>query len=405
MSNFLEVSSLIDVIEQSRQRGLDVLQLLDTPAEERFDRFTRLAQTAFNVPISTVTLIDRDRAYFKSCVGLDMVEAPRETTFCARAVLLDAPLIVEDATTDPAFRDLPGVVGEPHIRFYAGFPLRDSHGTAVGTFCLYDRRTRTLSDREYALMSELTGWVEGELQSSSEMGRARVVQRSLLPRVAPIVDGYEAAATCLAAGVVAGDFFDHQQIGSQHAFSVADVMGKGTGAAILMATARAVLRSENRAFASGRFTTLGAALTEVNTILLDDLAASSAFVTGFFGWAEPQTGRIRYVDAGHGLTLLLRADGSLEHLATTDLPLGITDSWQWTEKYVDLAPGDVLLCFSDGLFDLLGGTPDVFEVIADLARRHERPGELMEAVGAIASKTVPMDDVTVLAIRRSPVPG
>jgi serine phosphatase RsbU (regulator of sigma subunit) len=181
-------------------------------------------------------------------------------------------------------------------------------------------------------------------------------------------------------------------------------MGKGTGAAILMATARAVVRSENRAFAEGRFgtdATLGTVLTQVNTILLDDLAASSAFVTGFFGWADPETGVVRYVDAGHGLSLVVRADGTHEHLPTSDLPLGITDAWKWTQQEVHLDAGDLLVCFSDGLFDLLGGTPEALEVIADLARRHRCPADVVAAVRAMTVEDVPVDDVTVLAIRRS----
>jgi sigma-B regulation protein RsbU (phosphoserine phosphatase) len=397
---------VVEQAEQERRRALDALQVLDAPREERFDRFTRLAGTAFDVPISTITLIDRDRAYFTSCLGLDVVEAPRDHTFCARTVVLDEPVIVEDATLDPLFRDLPGVRGEPHIRFYAGFPVHDAHGTAIGTFCLYDYRPRTLDDRELKIMAELTGWVEAELQSTGEMDRARQVQQSLLPRVAPDIPGYETSAMCLPAGAVAGDFFDHQQIGDQHSFAIADVMGKGTGAAILMATTRAVVRSENRALASGRFgesPALGDAMSEVNTILMADLSASAAFVTGFFGWAEPCTGVVRYVDAGHGLTLVVRADGSHEHLATTDLPLGITDDWRWSEREVVLSPGDLLLCFSDGLFDLLGGTPDVLDVIADLGRAHPRPSDLVSAVRRLAARTLPLDDVTVLAIRRSPV--
>jgi serine phosphatase RsbU (regulator of sigma subunit) len=394
----------LDAAEQLRRRGLDALQILDTPPEERFDRFTRLACTAFDVPISTVTLIDRDRAYFKSCMGMDAVEAPRDATFCARTVLLDAPLVVEDASVDELFRHLPAVADEPHIRFYAGFPLHDSLGTPVGTFCLFDRRRRSLTRQEHALMSELATWVETELTRSDEMNRARQVQRSLLPRSAPDVDGYESSALCIPAGIVAGDFFDHQDIGGLHTFTVADVMGKGTGAAILMATTRAVVRSENRAFAEGRFgpdATLGTVLTQVNTILLEDLAASSAFVTGFFGWADPVTGVVRYVDAGHGLSVVVRADGSHEHLPTSDLPLGITDAWKWTQREIRLDVGDLLVCFSDGLFDLLGGTPEALDVVADLARLHRCPSDVVSAVRSLTSEVAPVDDVTVVAIRRS----
>jgi serine phosphatase RsbU (regulator of sigma subunit) len=393
-----------EVIEQTRQRAVDALEAVDTPAEERFDRITRLACQVFDVPISTVTLIDRDRAFFKSCAGLDIVEAPRDTTFCGRTVELNEVVVVQDASADEYYRRLPGVAGEPHIRFYAGIPIRDAYGSAVGTFCLYDTRVRDLDEHGLRVLSELAAWAQQELLDSTEMDRARVVQRALLPRVAPSIPGYETSAICVPASVVAGDFYDHQDLDGLHTFTVADVMGKGAAAAILMATVRAVIRSESRAYATGRLgpdADLGDLMTEVNTILMADLAGSSSFVTGFFGCADPASGSLRYVDAGHGMTIVVRADGSHEHLATTDLPLGVSTDWRWTERSLDLRPGDQLLCFSDGLFDLLGGTMESIAAIADLVHAHPRPDDLMRHIGRLASGTTPFDDVTALAVLRT----
>jgi sigma-B regulation protein RsbU (phosphoserine phosphatase) len=397
------VTMTLGQAEMARRRSLDALGVLDTPSEERFDRITRLARLTFDVMLSTVTLIDRDRAWFKSCAGGDYVEAPREVTFCAQTVLADEPVVVVDATMDERFATLPAVAGEPGIRFYAGFPVHDAYGTAIGTLCLYDIRPRTLDDTGVAIMAELTSWVESELIASDETERARSVQQALLPRHAPDIPGYEAAAFCQAATSVAGDFFDHQRHGDGERVHVADVMGKGSGAAMIMASVRAVLRSENRALAAGRFGpdgTLGQVLTEVNSLLLEDMTSSGSFVTGFFGWADPVTGTIRYVDAGHGLSVVARADGTTEHLRTTDLPLGITDAWRWTEQSITLHPGDDLVCFSDGLLDLMGGTLDTIPAISRLVQDADGPREVISAIRSIAASGPLPDDITVIAIRR-----
>ncbi|MET0448919.1 MAG: GAF domain-containing SpoIIE family protein phosphatase, partial [Aeromicrobium sp.] len=322
---------------------------------------------------------------------------------CAQTVLIDAPVIVSDATLDDRFSTLPAVLGPPGIRFYAGFPIHDGHGTAIGTLCLYDIHPRDLDDTGLAIMAELTAWVESELIASDETERARSIQQSLLPRHAPDIPGYDASAFCQPATSVAGDFFDYQRHGDAHAFAVADVMGKGSGAAMIMASVRAVLRSENRALAAGRFGpggTLGQVLTEVNSLMLDDLSSTNSFVTGFFGWADPVTGTIRYVDAGHGLSIVMRADGTAEHLRTTDLPLGITDAWRWTEQQVTLHPGDDLVCFSDGLLDLMGGTLDAIPSIVQLIEDADGPRQVMDSVRRLAAAGPLPDDITVLAIRR-----
>ena len=151
--------------EALRLSALRRLRLLDTPDEERFDRITRVASTAFEVPIALVTLVDANRQWFKSCVGLSMRETPRSMSFCAHALLGDGPLVIPDATADERFRENPLVTSEPFIRFYAGQPLRTWEGLPMGTLCLLDRRPRTFGAADRALLQDIAGWAQDELNA------------------------------------------------------------------------------------------------------------------------------------------------------------------------------------------------------------------------------------------------
>ncbi|MGE1176850.1 sensor domain-containing diguanylate cyclase [Pseudomonas sp. BW7P1] len=153
------------VNEAARIQALHGLNLLDTAPEERFDRLTRLARRLFNVPIALVTLVDKERQWFKSCVGLDTTETPRSVSFCGHAILKDELLLVPDAREDERFHDNPLVTGEPKIRFYAGYPLTVPDGNKMGTLCLIDTKPRDLDDEERALLRDLAGMAEQELMA------------------------------------------------------------------------------------------------------------------------------------------------------------------------------------------------------------------------------------------------
>lgn len=126
---------VISADEGERPRLLHALDLLDSPPEPAFDRITRLLARVLDVPIALVSLVDEQRQWFKSRVGLDVSETPREYALCAHTILKASPLVVSDATQDPRFCDNPLVTGEPNIRFYAGVPIRSSAGLALGTLC------------------------------------------------------------------------------------------------------------------------------------------------------------------------------------------------------------------------------------------------------------------------------
>lgn len=149
--------------DEARLQALRELLVLDTPPQERFDRVVRFAAQEFDVPIALISLLDRDRQWFKSRIGVNVCETGRDISFCGHAILSTTPLLVEDARQDPRFFDNPLVTGDPHIRFYAGSPLVLPSGHAVGTLCIIDDRPRALDRVDLAILNTLRDLVVGEL--------------------------------------------------------------------------------------------------------------------------------------------------------------------------------------------------------------------------------------------------
>lgn len=165
--------------EVERQQSLDRLDILDTPAEERFDRITRLARRLFKVPTVLISLVDRDRQWFKSAQGLEASETSRSVSFCGHAILGDSTLVVPDARRDERFADNPLVLSGPGIRFYAGEPIRAADGQTVGTLCLLDDRPRRLSAEAREELRDLAALVESELRMQA-LSESEVALRSRL---------------------------------------------------------------------------------------------------------------------------------------------------------------------------------------------------------------------------------
>jgi diguanylate cyclase (GGDEF)-like protein len=148
--------------EPERLLKLNALNIVYSPAEERFDRITRLARKIFDVPIALVSLVTEKCQWFKSAQGLGVNETPREISFCGHAILRDDALVVPDTLEDPDFADNPLVTGEPYIRFYAGQPLIYD-GSPMGTLCIIDRRPRSMSAADLETLRSLAAWAENEL--------------------------------------------------------------------------------------------------------------------------------------------------------------------------------------------------------------------------------------------------
>ena len=146
--------------DAKRLLTLHAAQILDTKPEEVFDRITRLASRLLNVPIALISLVDLNRQWFKSKVGLDATQTPRNVSFCGHALLHDQPFIINDAHADPRFSDNPLVTGPPYIRFYGGVPLLSIERHAIGTLCVIDHVPRVLDEQELATLVDLARMAE-----------------------------------------------------------------------------------------------------------------------------------------------------------------------------------------------------------------------------------------------------
>lgn len=154
--------------EGARIQSLRDLGILDTPADERFDRYTRIAAALFKVPTALISFVDTDRQWFKSKYGFDAEETPRDQAFCAHAILGPDAFQVTDARVHPEFADNPLVSGPPYLRFYAGVPLTVHRQARVGTLCLIDYFPRELDAKEIALLNDLARLVEKELEEFTD---------------------------------------------------------------------------------------------------------------------------------------------------------------------------------------------------------------------------------------------
>lgn len=234
---------MIDTSEAAETARLNALyryDVLDTPQEESFDRITRLAASVMQTPIVLVSLIDRDRQWFKARQGLDATETARDISFCTHAIQNQGPMIVRDAREDTRFRDNPLVRGEPWIRFYLGVPLRTPDGYNIGTLCAIDREPRDAAPTQVALLQDLARLIVDELElrqiattdsltgALTRRGFAQHAEQAMLR-----AERYHHPISCIVLDV---DYFK----------SVNDRHGHATGDAVLSAVAaacRSIIRS------------------------------------------------------------------------------------------------------------------------------------------------------------------
>ena len=285
------------------------------------------------------------------------------------------------------------VLGDPNIRFYAGYPLTTPTGERIGALCVFDPKPRSFTGDEKGLLQDLALWVQKEMMIDAELARATEVQSGLLPKQRLVLHGYDVAGGCASARAVGGDFYDWYDVDEGEAFTLVDVMGKGMAAAIIAATVRAVLRAGSKSNNLVR-------AVEVAAITLDsDLNSVGSFATLFHARLNTNTGLLRYIDAGHGLSFVLGSDGDPTRLTSTYPPLGVGIETEWEEQSFTMQPGDTLVAISDGVLDLFGGTIHGLRAAEEMVRKAASAQELVDELLILAGTDAP-DDVTILVVHR-----
>ena len=150
--------------EAARLEALRQYRILDTGREQSYDDLTSLAASICGVPIALISLVDDHRQWFKSKVGLDVSETPRDISFCAHAIRGKTTMVVDDVHGDQRFCNNPLVTGSPHIRFYAGVPLQTPSGDSIGTLCVIDAEPRQLSQQQLSSLEALARQVVIQLE-------------------------------------------------------------------------------------------------------------------------------------------------------------------------------------------------------------------------------------------------
>ena len=165
--------------EKDRFEALLALCILDTEPESDFDEITRMASEICGTKVALITLVADDRQWFKSKVGFEAQEGPRETSFCGHAIHSEGIFVIEDARTDDRFHDNPAVTSESPIIFYAGAPLRTTDGHAIGSLCVADHFPRTLSDEQRNYLAILSKQVVARMELQKALRETRNQYREL----------------------------------------------------------------------------------------------------------------------------------------------------------------------------------------------------------------------------------
>ena len=338
--------------------------LLDTGPEAVFDDLAELAASVTGCGRALITLVDADRSYWKSCIGVpEQAAADRQTTveesFCMLLIGIGDRLVIEDAAADWRTRDHPSV-RPMKIGAWAGYPIRSAAGEILGSFCVIDENPHSWQPAELAALGTLARAAGNEMNlrvslatahASLQEARAvaRSLQDSLLPPVLVPVPGLETAASYLpAAGgtTITGDFYDLFHVrGPWWCAVMGDVCGKGTEAAKVTALARYTLRA-----AASHHLSPAVIFRQLNAALIDQYHADR-YLTVVHATFRVTSGGMagRLCTAGHPPALVLRAGGDVQEIGRPGTLLGFFPDVSVVDVRFRLAPGDALLLYTDGV--------------------------------------------------------
>lgn len=344
-------------------------------------------------------------------------------TILSRAIFDGTMVCTADAGVDPRFRRA-GSVEMGAIRSVLAVPLLVGSEVLGAIYVDNDIRNR-FADADLQVLAtiaavaaikieheRLIAEVQEKRRIQEELKIAGEIQARLLPMTPPRVEGWDLSGVSLPCLEVGGDYFDfislpprrddgapRQRIG----IAVGDVSGKGTGAALLISSVHAGLRAEANVGHS-----VGEVLRKLNRYLAE-YAPSNRFVTLFYGELDPSSGRLRYSNAGHEPPIVLRSDGRVDRLTEGGIAIGIKDDETYEEGETVLLPGDVFICYSDGISESVNGRGEQFgeaRILEAATRARGKPASrvrdrIEEALSLFVGAAAPVDDMTlVVATRR-----
>jgi phosphoserine phosphatase RsbU/P len=436
--------------EQARLSALRAYEILDTLPEPAFDDISRVAAQICAVPIALISLVDEKRQWFKSHVGIDVSETPREHAFCAHAIRHpDALFVIENATLDPRFADNPLVTGPPGIRFYAGAPLVTSEGHALGTLCVIDRRPSSLTPAQQESLMALARQVVAQMElrralarleqnaqqltaanealerrnaqmirsrdelaslchlledqasaMARDLHRAEIIQRSLLPHEVPRLKDVCLHTLYRPGRSIGGDLFDVVVLGERYLVLVmADAAGHGVSAAMISLLFKNRLRvtADN-----GRPYRPSEALSRLNAAMQNDKPAPGVFVTATICLLDMEERTQWVASAGHPPLIWLHSDGEVRQFEHTGPALGLYADAQYGEHQMQLGHGDRVLLYTDGLFGVAGGASEatpatIARALAESPREGNVLGRLLATLTG-GHEVEDQDDISMILL-------
>lgn len=428
-----------DEVETERLRAVERYAILDTPTDDAFDRIARLAARCLGTTMAAVSLVDRDRVWFKAGYGLGATQQiDRRLALCEPAIRDGKVVVITDT------HDAPDAVGNPNvqrwnIRFFAAAPIVTSDGHRIGTVNVLDTEAHHPAADDIAMLTDLAAIVMDELElrltalsnpgetettsgswdpadtadedQTTIVDYAAALQRSLLPPSLPNIPGITLAAHYhpASAAQVGGDFYDVFALDQRRwAFFLGDVEGHGTTAASVTSLVRYTLRA-----AALHHDEPTDGLAELNNVLVGD-PNEKKFCTVLFGMltagTEPGTHRVRLATGGHPPALLLDAAGQVRRIRPeSGMLVGAISDATFDQCTIDLRPGQTLLLYTDGITEARPSGAECFgeeALIAFVAERVGMPApELVGELAALVHSLHPDDDVALLALTADPDRG
>jgi hypothetical protein len=381
-----------EAAERARARAVASTGLAGSDASERFDKITRAARELFDVPLALVNLVDDEK--IETISGQPEGErwlTPFGSGFCEVTVRQKGILTVPDVAADARFRDRDGVI-DFGIQFYAGIPLSLEDHTPVATLCLADTSPRSLTPDERHRLRSFAEWAQSTIRSSADR-TDRHGTHAAATTESTRLGNLTVDALDMPWGATSGDFRTHAEGGELVGTSLGDVMGKGERAGKLGALIASGLATVNPS--------PGATLAAAQQVAHESLSSAEAFATVFHAVVDAENDAVRFVDAGHGLTVHIGRDGALSRLYTNDLPVGLQEPADgWHESTIGLAPGEALLSVSDGVLDIYDGTLAALDEVAAVFRESDDIAEFFARVQSRAAENPPTDDITILVVSR-----